>query len=185
MKKLKIKKIILAILTLQIGLYLLIGDFMLEKQIFNEFEEFSKRRLANEYNVENGKVWEEFYFSSCGDDFFRNYENLEQKVRNTNPKRYGNIEKYLSIENSEFYKNPLVFYNEKIYENEEVNIIRFGACRINRIPFLKTKIELKESFSTHNDFHTMIYTDQMLTYKVNYIWVIFKWVRISKEKENF
>ena len=44
---------------------------MLEKQLLNEFEEFSERRLSNEYNIENEKVWENFYFSSCGDEFFR------------------------------------------------------------------------------------------------------------------
>jgi len=60
----KIKKVIFALLTLQIGLYFLIGDFMLEKELFNEFEEFSKRRLANEYNVENDTISERFYFTS-------------------------------------------------------------------------------------------------------------------------
>jgi len=184
LKKLKIKKIIIAILTLQIGLYLLIGDFMLEKQIFNEFEEFSKRRLSNEYNVENDTIWERFYFSSCGDEFFRNNQKLENKVRSTNPKRYRNADKYIFIEKSEYYQNTLDFYNEKVDEKNETNLIRFGACRVNNIPFISTKIELIESFSTHTDFHSMHYNEQMLEYKVRYIWVIFKWVRISEKVEN-
>jgi hypothetical protein len=177
----KIKKVIFAILTLQIGLYFLIGDFMLEKELFNEFEEFSKRRLANEYNVENDTISERFYFTSCGDEFFRNNEKLENKVRNTNTKRYYNAEKYLFIEKSEYYQNTLEFYYEKVDEENETNLVRFGACRISDIPFISTKIELIESFSTHKDFHAMHYNEQMLEYKVNYIWVIFKWVRISKK----
>ena len=193
LKKLKIKKIILVILTLQISSYLLIGDLMLEKQLLNEFQEFSKRRLSNEYNVENEKVWEQFYFSSCGDEFFRNNEKLEKIIEITNPKRYENSgELYLREnnipiipENSEYYKNVFDFYYEKVDEKEEINFIHFGACRINKIPFISTKIELKESFSTHKDFHAMYYNEQMLKYKVNYIWVLFKWVRISKKVEKF
>ena len=185
MKKSKIETVIFAILTLQIGLYLLIGDFMLEKELFNEFEEFSKRRLANKYNVENDTIWERFYFTSCGDEFFRNNEKLENKVRSTNSKRYRNADEYLFIEKSEHYQNNLDFYNEKVDEENETNLIRFGACRISDIPFISTKIELIESFSTHTDFHAMHYNEQMLEYKVIYIWVLFKWVRISEKIENY
>ena len=185
MKKSKIKTVILTILTLQIGLYLLIGDFMLEKQMFNEFEEFSQRRLSNQYNVENDTIWESFYFTSCGDEFFRNNEKLENKIRSTNPNRYRNADKYIFIEKSEHYQNTLEFYYDKIDEENEANLVRFGVCRINNIPFLSTKIELIESFSTHKDFHSMHYNEQMLEYKVKYIWVIFKWIRISKKIEKY
>ena len=185
MKKSKIKTVILTILTLQIGLYLLIGDFMLEKELFNEFEEFSKRRLANKYNVENDTIWERFYFTSCGDEFFRNNEKLENKIRSPNPNRYRNDDKYIFIEKSEHYQNTLEFYYDKIDEENEANLVRFGVCRINNIPFLSTKIELIESFSTHKDFHSMHYNEQMLEYKVKYIWVIFKWIRISKKIEKY
>lgn len=50
---------------------------MLERQIFTEFEEFSKRRLANKYNIQNDTIWEEFYFSSCDVDFFRDIKKLK------------------------------------------------------------------------------------------------------------
>ena len=184
MKKLKIRKIILAILTLQIGLYLLIGDFMLEKQMFNEFEEFSQRRLSNQYNVENDTIWERFYFSSCGDEFFRDIEKVEKIIKKTNPERYYK-ENSVSAQKSEFYRNHLEFYYEKVKKEDEINFIRFGACRISKIPFLSTKVELIESFSTHKDFHAMHYNEQMLNYKVRYVWVLFKWVRIRKIKEIF
>jgi len=164
---------------------------MLEKQLLNEFQEFSERRLSNKYNVENEKVWEKFYFSSCGDEFFRNNEKLEKTIRITNPSRYEKKEEPISnestnpiiTENIEYYENTFGMYNENVSEKEEINIIHFGACRLNKIPFISTKIELKESFSTHNDFHAMHYNDQLMMYKVNYIWVLFKWVRISKIKE--
>ena len=154
---------------------------MLEKQLLNEFEEFSERRLSNEYNIENEKVWENFYFSSCGDEFFRENEKIRKIIKNTNPNRYKNNS--IFIMNSEFYENTLDFYNKRINKENELNLIHFGVCRINKIPFLSTKIELKESFSTHKDFHAMLYSEQMLNYKVKYIWVIFKWVKISKTNE--
>lgn len=186
----KIKKIIISILTLQIGLYFLIGDLMLEKQLLSEFKEFSKRRLSNKYNIENEKVWEIFYFSSCGDEFFRNNEKLRKTIKNTNPKRYEineytlNESKNLIItRKAEYYDNTLELFNKNINEKEEINIIHFGACRLNKIPFISTKLELNENFSTHNDFHAMYYNEQMMMYEVNYIWVLFKWVRLSKVKK--
>jgi hypothetical protein len=171
---------------------------MLEKQLLNEFEEFSKRRLANKYNVENNKVYEDFIFSSCGDEFFRDEQLLEEVIKNSNLKRYeklANMDKSemilmseddenfnpIIINKSEYYKGTLNLHNERVGEKNEINVIGFGACRINKIPFISTKIELNESFSTHTDFHSMLYNDQMLNYKVNYIWLLFKWVRISKK----
>ena len=179
------------ILALQVGLYLLIGDLMLEKQLLNEFQEFSERRLSNKYNIESEQVWELFYFSSCGDEFFRNNEKLKKKIRITNPNRYEKNEELILNENTnpiitkniEYYENTFQIYNENLSEEEEINIIHFGACRLNKIPFISTKIELKESFSTHNDFHVMHYNEQLLMYEVNYIWVLFKWIRTSKIKE--
>jgi len=163
---------------------------MLEKQLLSEFKEFSKRRLSNKYNIENEKVWEIFYFSSCGDEFFRNNEKLRKTIKNTNPKRYEineytlNESKNLIItRKAEYYDNTLELFNKNINEKEEINIIHFGACRLNKIPFISTKLELNENFSTHNDFHAMYYNEQMMMYEVNYIWVLFKWVRLSKVKK--
>ena len=203
MKRLKIKKIVLAILTTQIGLYFLLGDFMLEKQILNEFEEFSERRLASEYNIENARVYEQFNFSSCGDEFFRDEERLKEIIKNSNLNRYEKLAKMeeesevimmleddedfnpILIRKSEYYGGILNLHYENVGKKNEINVIGFGACRINRIPFISTKIELNESFSTHTDFHSMTYTGQMLTHKVKYIWVLFKWVRVNKEMEEY
>ena len=171
-------------MTLQIGLNLFFGDFMLEKQMFNEFKEFSERRLSNKYNVENDSIWERFYFASCGDEFFRDIEKVEKIVNETNPKRYKKRNS-ASVQKSEFYRNHLEFYYENIKEETGDNFIRFGACKINEIPFFYTKVELIKSFSTHKDFHAMHYNEQMLNYKVKYIWVLFKWVRISKINETY
>jgi len=175
---------------------------MLEKELFNEFQEFSTRRLLNKYNVENKKTWEIFYFSSCGDEFFRNDKQLEKEIRFSNPNRYlkykksdsnvGDLDevffqektKLIITENIEYYKSPLNIYYDNVRENNELNIIHFGACRINEITFLFKKIELQEIFSTHKDFHTMLYTEQMLNYEVKYIWILFKWVRINKKLLN-
>jgi len=203
MKRFKIKKIILAILTLQIVLYFLLGDFMLEKQILNEFEEFSDRRLASKYNIENAEVYEQFLFSSCGDEFFRDEERLKEVIKNSNLNRYEKLAKMeeefevimmseddedfnpILIRKSEYYDGILNLHYENVGKKNEINVIGFGACRINRIPFISTKIQLKESFSTHTDFHSMRYTGQMISYKIKYIWILFKWVRISKKMEKF
>lgn len=175
---------------------------MLEKQILNEFKEFSKRRIASEYNVENNKVYEDFIFSSCGDEFFRDEKSLEEVIKNSNLNRYEKLSKMeesevimiseddkdfnpILIRKSEYYKGIFNLHYESVGKKNEINVIGFGACRINKIPFISTKIELNESFSTHTDFHSMRYTKQMLTSKVKYIWVLFKWVRISKKTEEY
>ena len=175
---------------------------MLEKQILKEFKEFSKRRIASEYNVENKKVYEDFIFSSCGDEFFRDEKLLEEVIKNSNPKRYeklANMDKSeiiwmsedgegfnpIIISKSEYYEGILNLHMSRVGKKNEINVIGFGACRISKIPFISTKIELNESFSTHKDFHAMHYNEQMLNYKVNYIWILFKWVRISKKVENY
>ncbi len=183
-------------------MYLLIGDLMLEKQLQNEFIEFSKRRLISKYNVENSKVHENFVFSSCGDEFFRDQEVLEEIIKSTNLNRY---EKLANMNESEIMMmpendndfNPIIIGKSNYYEGifklhrnrfnpkNEINLIGFGACRINQIPFLSTKIELNESFSTHTDFHAMRYSGQMLRSKIKYIWILFKWVRISKKMEEY
>ena len=105
---------------------------MLEKQMFNEFKEFSERRLANKYNVENDSIWERFYFASCGDEFFRDIEKVEKTVNETNPKRYKKRNS-ASVQKSEFYRNHLEFYYEKIrkkmftisYALELVKLMKF------------------------------------------------------------
>jgi hypothetical protein len=165
---------------------------MLERQLLLEFQEFSERRLSNQYNIETQKIWEEFYFSSCGDEFFRDRNELEDVIRSTNIIRYPETNSpymnedvnHLIARNLDYHKNPLEFYNENVGEKEQINLILFRACRIQKIPFLKTKIELLESFSTHNEFHAMLYTGQLMSYEVNYVWVLFKWVRISKKELN-
>ncbi|AZQ65385.1 hypothetical protein EI427_24545 [Flammeovirga pectinis] len=176
------KKVIFTVFTLQIGLYLLIGDSILEKQIFNEFKEFNNRRLSNKYNVENDSIWNSFYFTSCRNEFFNDIEKVEKIVGETNPKRYKKSNS-VKVQKSDFFRNHLEFYNEKIKEENAYNYIRFAACKINEIPFFYTKVELVESFSTHKDYHAMFYNEQMLNYKVEYIWIIFKWVRIKKINE--
>jgi hypothetical protein len=164
---------------------------MLEKQLLSEFQNFSKRRLQNNHNIENEKVWEEFFFSSCGDEFFRDSKELENVIRSTNQNRYPETDSLyfdenvnrIIVNNLDYYKNPLEFYNENVRENEEVNLIHFGACRIQKIPFISTTVEIQESFSTHTDFHSMIYTGQLMDYEVTYLWVMFKWLKIkTKEK---
>lgn len=175
---------------------------MLEKQLLNEFEQFSKRRLANKYNIENAKVWENFIFSSCGDEFFRNEEMLEEIIKNSNLSRY---EKYANLSESEQFMipeeddihNPIIIGKSSYYEGffgihrdkarkkNEVNVIYFGACRINKIPFISTKVQLNESFSTHTDFHAMLYNDQMWNLEIEYIWILFKWFRINKKVESY
>ena len=188
---LKIRKAILIIIALQISLYFLIGDIMLEKQLLTEFQEFSERRLSSQYNIENEKVWEEFYFSSCGDEFFRDAKELEEVIRSTNINRYPKSNSlyfdenvhHIIVQNVDYNKNPLEFYYENVNEKEEINLIHFRACRIQKIPFIKTKVEVLESFSTHTDFHSMVYNGQLVSYKVNYVWILFKWVRIGTEEK--
>ena len=175
---------------------------MLEKQVLNEFKEFSKRRLVNESNIENNKVYEQFIFSSCGDEFFRDEKSLKEVIKNSNLKRYEKLENMeksemiwmsegdedlnpILIRKSEYYKGILNLHYENVGKKNEINVIGFGVCRINKIPFISTKIELNESFSTHTDFHSMSYTGQMLTSNVKYIWVLFKWVRINKKTETY
>ena len=175
---------------------------MLEKELLNEFEEFSKRRLANKYNVENSKIYEEFIFSSCGDEFFRDEKLLKDEIKNSNINRYEKLAEMSESEvlmvseedrdynpiityKTEYYESPLKLHRDRASEKENINIINFGVCRINKIPFTSTKIELKESFSTHTDFHVMHHNEQMMNYKLKYIWVLFKWVRISKINETF
>ena len=126
----KIKKVLLTILTIQIGLYLLIGDFMLEKQVLNEFKEFSKRRLANESNVENKKVYEDFIFSSCGDEFFRDEKRLKEVIKNSNLKRYeklANMDKsemiWMSEDDEDF--NPILIRKSEYYK------IKYSASKAN------------------------------------------------------
>ena len=198
----KTKKIVISILTIQIGLYLIIGDYMLEKQILNEFKEFSQRRLDSKYNVENIEVYEDFVFSSCGDEFFRDEKLLEEVIKNSNLNRYKKLAEMeesevmmiseddkdfnpILIRKSEYYKGIFNLHYENVGKKNEINVIGFGACRINKIPFISTKIQLNESFSTHTDFHSMSYTGQMLTSKVKYIWVLFKWFRINKKVESY
>lgn len=199
---LKIKKIIVAVLILQLSSYLLIGDFMLEKQVLDEFQEFSKRRLASDYNLENSKINEEFIFSSCGDEFFRNNELLKEEIKNSNLNRYeklaelNELEALLFSNENESYK-PIIIYksdyhvspgkllSDRINEKEEINVITFTVCRINKTPFISSKIEITESFSTHTDFHAMLYNEQLLTYEVTYIWALFKWIRVNKTNEKF
>lgn len=160
---------------------------MLEKKILGEFQEFSSRRIQSIFNVENDKVWEEYYFSSCGDEFFRDIEELNETIKSTNVSKY-NSEFFsdenpnrIIIQNMDYYKNILEFYNENVIENENINLIHFGACRIKNIPFLITNLELRESFSTHADFHAMIFNDQIVEYEAQYVWVLFTWMRINKK----
>lgn len=199
---LKIKKIIVAVLILQLSSYLLIGDFMLEKQVLDEFQEFSKRRLASDYNLENSKINEEFIFSSCGDEFFRNNELLKEQIKNSNLNRYEKLaelkeleallffnenESYkpINIYKSDYHVSPGKLLSDRINGKEEINVITFTVCRINKTPFISSKIEITESFSTHTDFHAMLYNEQLLTYEVTYIWALFKWVRVNKTNEKF
>lgn len=199
---LKIKKIIIAVLILQLSSYLLVGDFMLEKQVLNEFQEFSRRRLASDYNLENSKINEEFIFSSCGDEFFRNNELLKEEIKNSNLNRYEKLaelseldallfsnenESYkpIIIYKSDYHVSPRKLLSDRINEKEEINIINFTVCRISKIPFISSKIEIIESFSTHTDFHAMLYNEQFLTHEVTYIWALFKWIRVNKTNKKF
>ncbi|TCI85082.1 hypothetical protein [Tenacibaculum sp. M341] len=195
----RIRKGILILLSLQVMTYFLIGDFMLENEVLNNFQEFSKRRLNNKYNVEKDSIYEEFLFSSCGDEFFRDKRKLEDEIYKSNPSRYYSSDEIRSLElidlefayekfkpilvsHSQYYQNIIEMFRSNIHIEGEKNVIHFGACRIKNIPFVYSKIELKESFSTHLDFHSMYHNNQMHEYEVDYIWILFKWFRVSKKK---
>lgn len=73
-----LKKILITLISIHIILYFMLGDFLLENRMYENFKEFDERRLASRYNKNANDNY--FYFSSCGYDFFRNEKNLKKRV---------------------------------------------------------------------------------------------------------
>ncbi|MCE2995383.1 MAG: hypothetical protein ACK5RG_02460 [Cyclobacteriaceae bacterium] len=185
--KRKLKTIALCILIIHISLYSLIGDWVLEKMVFNEFREFCVRKNKNPYNVKHTS--EQFLFLSCGDEFFRDRSKLKEYV-NKYDLDYCN-EKidtscYGLFRNIEFANSNTPF-TELIKNNidslNQTTCIPFKACRVKSIPLLWTSVEVDAAFSVHSDFHSMIHNDQTISKEIQYVWLIFGWLPIS-EKEN-
>jgi len=145
---------------------------MLEKEVLKQYKIFNKRRLSNRYN--NVKAEKEYYFSSCGDEFFRNEYQLNKLVKGLNNNGNLNLGNVFNVNS---YFNIVEFYEEKV--NPKNNVILFRACRKNKIPFIYTNIDFLEIFSTHADFHAMIYNEQTVTYRNHYIWILFKWFKVK------
>lgn len=178
----KRKKIFAILLGTHSLLYFFISDFMLAYEIRSNFQTFNERRLASKSNV-NGN--EEFYFASCGEEFFREYEALKDFVENVSPTKQFSEE----FHRRGFYRNvhiadPSLSVTDlisKAADNDDTTIwIIFNACRVSKFPFLYTKINQVEVFSDHTDFHAMMYNDQLVEADIHYVWILFKWFRIGK-----
>ena len=161
---------------------------MLEKKVISEFLKFSKRRFSSKYNTNDKNIIDEFYFSSCGNDFFRDRKELEKILLSTNSK-YTKPYNYLFIKNINSLSLDDINLFNLYFENshlpneyilkENRNIITFNVCRTNKMPII-TKIQLTETFSTNPDFHSMPHNKQMENYDIYYVWVLFKWVEYAR-----
>lgn len=180
--KRKVKIILISIIGVHLLLYILIGDLMLEHEVLSNFEIFNRRRLENEYNKD---VSEKFYFASCGDEFFRNRRKLNEFIEEIHPSpdyrdtiKSLTYYRWVSPVDSSFDFADL---NEKqTTESNDVTVVTFSICRLAKIPFLYTRIDQEETFSVHTDFHAMYHNEQIVSYDIHYVWLIFKWFKIIK-----
>jgi len=67
-------------------------------------------------------------------------------------------------------------------DDENVTCVFFYVCRLNNIPFFYTKVFQEEVFSTHSDFHSMYYNEQINLQHHHYVWFLLNWVRVKKSQ---
>lgn len=165
----KFLKILLIFLGLQIATYFMFSDYQLQKQVESNFNELNRRRFTNKWAKKTKH--NKYYFSSCGNEFFRSdYNSIVEIIKKTDPKDYLQYNVY------DFNKNYYDLYSSEA--NDSTTIINFRVCKEPIINLFTTKITQQEIFSNHNDFHALYYNQQNIRREVYYIWFIFKWFKI-------
>jgi len=162
---------------------------MLEKEMFYKFKEFGESGFTSEAYEQNeniNTIHNEFYFTSCGDDFFRNKKKIENLVLSINNKyiisEFPKKTTEITVNNEKYISNSsdLFMFNFQHWNSNRNNkIVTFNVCRIDKIPFY-SNIKLTESYSNNQDLHIMFHNKQMLGYKIKYIWLFLKWVKINE-----
>ncbi len=167
------KKILALLILVHSTLYLFLNHFVLEKKLYANYFSYTIERANNPYYK---KVSEEIFFSSCGDEFFRNIEqdakSWEEEFDYTQP--YYNI--YRRVASPPNY-TELIKLNE---DAESMNSVVFEVCKVQEIPGLYTKIFETRLYGEVLDLHGMEYNGQIKVFETTYIWLLFTWLEIQR-----
>ncbi|MGB3464473.1 MAG: hypothetical protein WBA74_04355, partial [Cyclobacteriaceae bacterium] len=151
----------------------------LQAEVLSDFAHFNKKRIASDSKK---NIYEKFYLVSSKNGLFTEDELLEkftEKIEANRPDAAlakGNYRKVFLLE--EDY-DLAELYNQETTPGEDVTCIVYEVCQQTTIPLLYTKVTQEGSFSSHTDFHAMLYNDQMMFFDTHYVWVLFSWFKIK------
>lgn len=152
---------------------------MLENRVFREFQKYNSKRLLVEGALRKNS--EVFFFSSCGDEFFRDQKNLSIKVNglfNRTEEFYVDGDTLRVVNLMDFNTDVVELLQGEVSEKENITCIIFKACNLEEVPFLFSRIEYLEIYTANLDFHSMIYDGRFESKEVNYLWLFCTWVKL-------
>ena len=179
-----IVKLSIVLIVAQIVSYSLIGEWSMENRLLNNFKIFNERRNINEWNINKN---EEYYFASCGDEYFRGLYGKEKFLKKV-------ISNYNNIDSTNYYTNInyLNYYDDK-YEilkiqtndNENLTCIFFEVCKLKKIPMFYNRIMQTEIFSSAYDLHGMMYNEMIVYRDLHYIWFLGFWIKVHENTSDY
>lgn len=175
-----ISKIIIGFIVLNVLSYFLLSQTVSERTVNNEYYNFTKKRLINEWVKDTSEV---IILASCGDEFFRQKDKIKAIIEKSNPKNTINDYSY-SYWRDNYDIDPMTVLNKVTDSLKSKNCIIYKVCSEKTIPSVIKRVNYKYFFSdSETDYHIMFHNKQMELKTITYVWFLGFWVKISEENK--